>query len=122
MPSGSATSSFPLKARLLTVFVILSNVAGNLFLGFGMKGSATLVEAACLLIGIALLTAWMLSRTTLLSWADLSYVLPVTSIGYVLSAAAGALFLHEHVSGTRWLATSLIVAGTALAGSTAHKT
>ena len=40
-------------------------------------------------VGVALLILWLLSRMTLLSWADLSYVLPVTSIGYVLTALAG---------------------------------
>jgi uncharacterized membrane protein len=46
-------------------------------------------------LGISLLILWLFSHMTLLSWADLSYVLPVTSIGYVLSALAGKLFLHE---------------------------
>ena len=32
------------------------------------------------LVGIALLILWTLSRMALLSWADLSYVLPVTSV------------------------------------------
>jgi uncharacterized membrane protein len=118
VPSGSPTRSLAAKARLLTVFVILSNVAGNLFLSFGMKGSGLVF----LVLGVVLLTSWMVARTTLLSWADLSYVLPVTSIGYVLSAVAGVVFLGEHVPATRWAATLLIVAGTALAGSTAHKT
>ena len=37
-------------------------------------------------LGVALLIVWMLSRMALLSWADLSYVVPVTAIGYVLVA------------------------------------
>ena len=32
-----------------------------------------------------------LSRMALLSWADLSYVLPVTSVGYVLVALIGKI-------------------------------
>ena len=42
-------------------------------------------------LGISLLIVWLLSRMALLSWADLSYVLPVTSLGYVASALLGAL-------------------------------
>ncbi len=38
----------------------------------------------------------------LLSWADLSYVLPVTSIGYVLVALMGKLLLHEQITLKRW--------------------
>ena len=37
-------------------------------------------------LGVVLLIVWLLSQMTLLSWADLSYVLPVTSVGYVLTA------------------------------------
>ena len=72
--------------------------------------------------GIALLVLWTFARMALLSWADLSYVLPVTSVGFVLNAFLGKLILNEHVGPRRWLGTLLIVAGTALAGATAPDT
>ena len=122
----------PAKARLLLVVVVLSNVLGNLLLTVGVKalGAAGKVlapkflaeVAGPVLLGVTLLVVWMLSRMTLMSWADLSYILPVTSIGYVLSALAGRLFLDEHVSLTRWAGTLLIVAGTALVSRTAART
>jgi uncharacterized membrane protein len=118
-------SAIPWKARLLTVIVILTNVAGNLLLSMGMKSASGLAQAILsplVFTGVALLILWTITRVTLLSWADLSYVLPVTAIGYVLSAATGAFILHEYVSPTRWMATLLIVAGTMLAGTTPHKT
>ena len=68
------------------------------------------------IIGIVLLILWLLSRMALLSWADLSYVLPVTSLGYVASAVIGRYFLNEQVTPARWLGTMLIVAGTVLVG------
>jgi uncharacterized membrane protein len=61
----------------------------------------------------------MLSRMALLSWADLSYVLPVTSIGYVLVALAGKVLLDERISVTRWAGIALIMAGVALVGGDA---
>ncbi len=70
------------------------------------------------ILGIVLLIFWTLTRITLLSLADLSYVLPVTSIGYVLSALAGWLFLHEAISRERAWGIALITAGTFLAGRT----
>jgi uncharacterized membrane protein len=115
----------PPKARALTVVVILSNVAGNLFLSVRMKSDPGFVQALLspfVFLGVALLILWMISRVTLMSWADLSYVLPVTAIGYVLSTVAAAAFLQEQVTGKRWAATMLIVAGTVLAGLTAPKT
>ena len=58
---------------------------------------------------------------TLLGWADLTYVLPVTALGYVLSTALAAVFLDEQVSVKRWAGTGLIVLGTALVSATAPK-
>ena len=73
-------------------------------------------------VGIAFLILWMLSRMALLSWADLSYVLPVTSLGYVLAAVSGTLFLGEHISALRWTGTLFIVAGAILVGRTSART
>ena len=55
------------------------------------------------MLGTTLLILWLLSRMTLLGWADLSYVLPVTSIGYVLSAVLGKVFFGEQITWQRWL-------------------
>jgi uncharacterized membrane protein len=103
--------------RLLAT-VILSNVIGNLLLSIGVKRDAL----TWLLAGIAVLIFWTISRMALLSRADLSYVLPVTAIGYVLNALAGRLILAEQVSATRWVGTLLIVAGSALVSRTAPRT
>src|ERR1044071_5272867 len=73
-------------------------------------------------LGVLLLILWMLSRMALLSWADLSYVLPVTSIGYVLVALAGRILLHEEISIKRWGGSVLIVAGVALVSGSSPQT
>ncbi len=74
-------------------------------------------------LGVILLILWMLSRMALLSWADLSYVLPVTSIGYVLVALAGKVLLNEQITTRRWGGILLIMAGVALvSGGTSVKT
>jgi uncharacterized membrane protein len=73
-------------------------------------------------LGVALLILWQLSRLALLSWADLSYVLPVTSIAYVLVALVGRFVLHEHVSMVRWAGIVLIMVGVTLVGRTAPRT
>jgi len=73
-------------------------------------------------LGVLALILALLVRMALLSLADLSYVLPVTAIGYVLATFLGKTLLHEAVSGQRWLGTALIFAGAALVGSTVHST
>jgi drug/metabolite transporter (DMT)-like permease len=121
------------KTVLVTAVVVLSSVLGNLSLSWGVKhqaapaaGSFSAALAPLLspwvVLGIALLILWTLSRMTLLSWADLSYVLPITAFGYVLNALAGRFLLGEQVSGTRWLGTLLIMAGVALVGRTDPRT
>ena len=70
------------------------------------------------MVGIVLLIVWTLLRIKLLELADLSYVLPITAVGYVFNAIMGALFLHEQVSIQRWAGTLLIVAGAALTATT----
>src|SRR5512142_2148458 len=110
-----------LKTWVCAVIVVFSNVFGNLFLKRGMPAElATPLEYIAVLFrpwvaaGVALLILWMLSRMALLSWADLSYVLPVTSVGYVLVAIVGRVFLAEQISLKRWAGIALIMGGVAL--------
>jgi drug/metabolite transporter (DMT)-like permease len=119
----SETARLRIKTWTCATVVVLSNVLGNFFLKRGMPADlpTPLAYIAALFqpwaaLGVVLLIAWMLSRMTLLSWADLSYVLPVTSIGYVLVALEGKLFLHEVISVKRWAGIVLIMAGVALVG------
>jgi drug/metabolite transporter (DMT)-like permease len=109
------------KTLLCATVVVVSNVAGNFFMKSGMPANLaspldyiTALFRPAVALGVALLVLWMLSRMTLLSWADLSYVLPVTSIGYVLVAVAGRVFLNEKITATRWSGIAMIVAGVAL--------
>ena len=123
------------KARtlLLVLLVISFNALGNLSLAWGMKhvpenlGTDPLHYLHAMLHpavagGIALLILWLLTRMALLSWADLSFVLPLTSLGYVLAAVLGNVFLHETVTPGHWIGTILIFTGTLLVGSTQSKT
>lgn len=61
--------------------------------------------------GICMLILFFVSYLTALSWADLTYVLPASAIGYVVMALLAKFFLHETVPLTRWLGISLITAG-----------
>lgn len=72
--------------------------------------------------GVILLIVAMLARLALLSVADLSFILPMTSVGYVVAAVLGHFVLHESVSPAQWLAVTLIFGGAALVGSTPQST
>jgi uncharacterized membrane protein len=117
----------------LLLFVTLIKPFSNVFLAWGMRQFPEAVNVNPVLylramldplvaIGIAMQILWLLSRMSLLSIADLSYVLPVTSAGYVLSTFLGWLMLHESVSAARWAGAALISLGAALVVSTPEKT
>ena len=72
--------------------------------------------------GIVLLILWLLTRMALLSWADLSFVLPLTGLGYILAAVLGHMFLNESITVGHWVGTVLICCGTALVGMTDQQT
>ncbi|QUV86591.1 EamA family transporter [Chloracidobacterium aggregatum] len=107
---------------------VIVNSLGNVLLTLAMKRLAPTLEAhlaaydvgAVLLTlatdvtflgGLALLIAFFILFLTLLSKLDLSYVLPVTSLGYVITALLGALLLRETVSALRWTGIAAIAIG-----------
>ncbi len=107
--------------------MILSNAFGNLALTWGLRHGAGELTASPLSflraifspwvsVGVCLLIVWLLSKMFLLSWADLTYVLPVTAFGYVINALLGRFFLGENVTVARWAGTLLIMAGVILVG------
>jgi uncharacterized membrane protein len=109
--------------------VVTLNVAGNVLLAWGMKhlpeamgfdplGYIRAMFSPFVALGVALLMLWMLTRMTLMSWADLSFVLPVTSIGFVLAAGFGKICLGETITLHRWLGIVLIFAGSLVVGTT----
>ena len=73
-----------------------------------------------LIAGIALLALFFGLFLAMLSWADLSVVLPLTSIGYILTALFAQWLLHEEVNLLRWVGTLLIVAGVFFVNKSNH--
>jgi drug/metabolite transporter (DMT)-like permease len=117
---------------LLSVFVLL-RAFGNLALAWGTKHfSETLAGnplsylramlSPLVAAGIAMLILAMLLRMAVLGIADLTFVLPLTAVGYVFAALLGKFILHEDVTPERWMGTALIFIGVALVGSTPQNT
>jgi drug/metabolite transporter (DMT)-like permease len=117
---------------LLAVFLAL-RAFGNLSLAWGAKHLAGVLSVNPITYGralldpfvaaaIAMLILALLVRMALLSLADLSFVLPMTAVGYAISALFGKVFLHEDVSPLRWLGVALILAGVSMVGTTSRKT
>lgn len=102
----------------ITLFAAL----GDSLLSHGMKevGSISLNHWSSVLtavfnpwvaLGIVFLLFFFVSYTTALSWADLTYVLPASSLGYVLLAVIARFWLHEQITPMRWFGILLISSG-----------
>jgi len=111
-----------LRKYLVLAGVTIFSTLGDSLLARGMKevGGISFHNVSGLLfailnpwvaIGILLLLAFFASYMSALSWADLTYVLPATSLGYVLVALIARLAFHEEISPTRWLGIACIAAG-----------
>lgn len=110
------------RKYLVLAGITLFAATGDSLLSHGMKqvGSISLSHWTSVIfavlnpsvaLGILLLLGFFISYATALSWADLTYVLPASSLGYVLLALIAKFFLHEHVTATRWLGIALISSG-----------
>jgi drug/metabolite transporter (DMT)-like permease len=102
--------------------VTLTSAFGDTSLAIGMKrvGPVSLSHPGALLAalrtpwvfgGVLLLLVFFASYLTALSWADLTFVLPATSLAYVAIAFLSKFWLHEQISIARWLGIALITAG-----------
>lgn len=114
-----------MRIPAFVAIVVLGNLCGNLLLRAGMRASPDYVHAILNLpaiSGVMLLIAAALAQLALLSWADLSYITPLTSIGYVLAAICGSVFLHEPLTAMRLTAILFIAAGAAAVSGTRPST
>jgi drug/metabolite transporter (DMT)-like permease len=118
-----------MKTAIVLVIAVLAQAAGNTYLSKGMKELAAstahgdqsllwmglqVLGSPVICFGTLLLIVFFLLFSAALSWEDLSFVLPATSLGYVLNLAFAHHFLNEAVSPTRWFGTALISLGVLL--------
>ncbi len=110
------------RKYLVLAGVTVFSAAGDSLLARGMKdlGGISVHDLSSLILaitnpwvagGILLLLAFLASYMSALSWADLTYVLPASSLGYVLVALIGRFVFHEHIPVTRWIGIAMISAG-----------
>lgn len=114
-------STMTLRRWFILGIVAVTAPLGDTLLSFGMGevGPVSLHHLSTLfyafkipevLIGIVLLIGFFSSYLASLSWADLTFVLPATSIGNVIVALLARFWKHEHISPMRWVGIILITA------------
>jgi drug/metabolite transporter (DMT)-like permease len=65
-------------------------------------------------IGVGLMTVGFFSLLAILSFENVSFVVPVSALGYVAGALGGRFFLGERVNWRRWAGILLVCAGVTL--------
>jgi len=90
---------------------------GTLFFTFSRVFSSLAIW-----LGIGSLFLFFISYLLVLSWADYSYIQPVSALGYGVVALLGYFFLHDAVTMWRWLGVLTICVGVFLVGQTPHST
>jgi uncharacterized membrane protein len=126
-----------MKTVIVLFLAISAQAMGDVCLTKGMKaiGPVNTLEIGQLLtigaqvftspmiwLGIMTLMVFFALFLAALSWADLSFVLPVTAFGYALNALLAWWLLGEHVSVTRWIGTLVICIGVAVVSRTEQRT
>ena len=112
------------KTWIACLIVVGTNVLGNYALARGLHDFA--VDSVSPIsyiramfhpwtaLGVFFMVAWFASRLALLSWADLSYVMPVNSSAYLITAIVGVLEFRENVSPIHWAGIVVITVGVLL--------
>jgi drug/metabolite transporter (DMT)-like permease len=114
------------KTLVLVVIASVLGGVGHVMLSKGMRTIGDLTEAPAALlggmamrvllnpwvvVGVALQAAFFVLYLTLLSRDDVSKILPMTALDYIVVAVAAQMMLAEAVTPVRWAGIALIVVG-----------
>ena len=118
-----------MRIAIFIGIVVLAGSAGDLAVSHAMKriGGVPVITSGVVLrllvdgfrnawmwLGIALMAVGFFSLLALLSWADVSFVIPATALSYVAGAIGCKFLLHEQVTPIRWAGILLVCIGVAL--------
>ncbi|MHC1742574.1 MAG: hypothetical protein AB9873_06025 [Syntrophobacteraceae bacterium] len=118
-----------MKTILMMLLIVVSNAAGDVLISSGMKqvgevstlNPRELIRIAIrvlmcrdFILGIGCLSVSFFSFLVVLAWADMSFVVPATSLVYVVSILGARVFLKERVCALRWAGTLMVCLGVAL--------
>lgn len=114
---------------MILVTALVMEAIGVVFLSKGLKeidapasitpaGVAETVKSGIvnkkIWLGIFFEALFFAGILILMARAEVSFIWPLTSLGFVLTTLAASVFLHEKVSSLRWTGVVLIMIGAAL--------
>ena len=118
-----------MKTALALSIIIFAGSLGDVLLAKGMKRvgevstlrlrelaliGTRVVRNAAFLLGLLCMTISFGAFLAVLSWADLSFIVPATSLSFVVSTLGAKWLLKERINRLRWIGTLLVCVGVAL--------
>jgi hypothetical protein len=126
-----------LKTYLLILMLVCFGPIGDLLMSKGMRrvGMAPSWSPSALLhygahvfsspliwFGTLAMIGFFISYSTVLSWADYSYVQPASALTYGIVALLGKYVLAEKVTPLRWTGIAVVCVGVVIIGHTSPRT
>lgn len=115
-----------MKTVLVLIIAAFCAAMGDTFLSYGMRSAApvsvdtprTLLSHLLVVtrnphvaVGVLFMACFFYLYLAALSWGDLSFVKPITSLSFLFATLFAAMFLREQVSWYRWMGMLLILLG-----------
>ena len=72
------------------------------------------------LTGVFFQALFFISLLALMTQTDISFLWPLTGLGFVVATVAGIVFLHEQVSAVRWIGVLLSMVGATMIAASGH--
>ncbi len=119
------------KLLLLLIVGLLFEAVGVVYLAKGLKqvGEVQKISVSevarmfksgvtnhCILLGVFFEAIYFGMLLVMISKGSVTFIWPLTSLGFLLTALSAKFILHEHVSPLRWFGIVLIVLGAGLVG------
>jgi drug/metabolite transporter (DMT)-like permease len=124
-----------MRELTLLFLIIVGGTAGELCISHAMKKLDMItgfhpsslvrfflraIRVPSMWFGIALMTVAFFSLLAMLSIQQVSFVVPVTALGYLTGAVGATAFLGERISQQRWFGVALVCLGVTVVWLSKH--
>ena len=114
---------------ILFFFIVVAGTGGELCLSRAMKSIGEIhdfrpasllrfvgqaIRLPCLWAGVSLMALGFFSLLAILSFLEVSFVVPVSALSYAAGAFGAKLFLGERITRHRWVGIAIVTLGVTL--------
>jgi len=115
-----------MRAFILFFLIIVSGTGGELCVSRAMRGTGEVhdfrpksilafvlrgLAQPWMWVGVAMMAVGFFSLLAILSFRDVSFVVPVSALSYAAGAFGARAFLGERISRNRWLGIAVVCVG-----------